>query len=91
MRTRSILTATAIALVATVGSAVAAEQFITLSGVTAEAMDATEMDETVGARGIKINNGNIGSHGDSFLSDAFLGLNDADPRAAGRNPNGSTP
>ena len=43
MRTTSILTATAIALVATVGSASAAERFATLDGIAAAPMSAAEL------------------------------------------------
>ena len=49
MRTTSILTATAIALAATIGSASAAEQFTTLEGVTAVAMSSSELHGVTGS------------------------------------------
>ena len=53
MLTKSILTATltatAIALVAGLGSASAADEFTTLDGVAADVMSATELSATVGA------------------------------------------
>ena len=49
MRTKSILTTAAIALVAGLGSASAGEQFTTLDGVTAVAMSNGGMDAVYGA------------------------------------------
>ena len=50
MRTTSILTATAIALVATIGMASAGERFATLDGVTAVPMSSGELGTVVGSR-----------------------------------------
>ena len=55
MRTKSFLTASAIALAATIGSASAAEQFATLEGVTAEALSTQAMGEIKGQLVLKIN------------------------------------
>ena len=44
MQIKSILAGAAIALAAVIGSASAAEQFTTLTGVTAEVMPADEME-----------------------------------------------
>ena len=49
MHIKSILAGTAIALVAGVGSAFAADQFSTLEGIAAEAMDPRAMGEVKGA------------------------------------------
>ena len=56
MRIKSILAGAAIALVWSVGSAYAAEQLATLDGVTAEPMNAGEMDR-VTAGGLGLPNG----------------------------------
>jgi len=50
MLTKSVLTAAAIALVASLGSVVAAERFDTLTGVTAEVLNDAEKASTVGAK-----------------------------------------
>ncbi len=49
MYIKSILAAAAIALIATIGSASAADEFMTLDGVAADVMSATELSATVGA------------------------------------------
>jgi len=49
MLTKTILTATAIALAATIGSASAGEQFTTLEGVTAVAMSSSELHGVTGS------------------------------------------
>ena len=51
MRTTSILTAAAIALAATIGSASAADQFTTLAGFEAQAMTKQEMGDVRGSEG----------------------------------------
>ncbi len=56
MQIKSIVAGAAIALAATVGSASAADQFATLDGVTAEPMNAGEMDR-VTAGGLGLPNG----------------------------------
>ena len=54
MHIKSILTAAAIALAATVGSASAAEQFTTLDGIAVAAMNAMELDSVRGATDIPV-------------------------------------
>ena len=49
MHIKSILTAAAIALVAGLGSASAADQFTALEGITAEQLNAVELDRVRGA------------------------------------------
>ncbi len=49
MHIKSILAGTALALAATIGSASAADEFMTLDGVTADVMAASELSATVGA------------------------------------------
>ncbi|MGR3718005.1 MAG: hypothetical protein ACU0B1_14810 [Thermohalobaculum sp.] len=49
MHIKSILTAAAIALVAGLGSASAADQFTALEGITAEPLNAVELDRVRGA------------------------------------------
>ncbi len=49
MHIKSILAGTALALAATIGSASAADEFMTLDGVAAYVMSATELSATVGA------------------------------------------
>ena len=49
MYIKSILAAAAIALIATIGSASAADEFMTLDGVTADVMAASELSATAGA------------------------------------------
>jgi len=49
MHIKSILTAAAIALVAGLGSASAADQFAALEGITAEQLNAVELDRVRGA------------------------------------------
>ncbi len=49
MQIKSILAGTALALAATIGSASAADEFMTLDGVAADVMSATELSATVGA------------------------------------------
>ncbi len=49
MYIKSTLAASAIALAATVGSALAADEFMTLDGVTADMMTASELSATAGA------------------------------------------
>ena len=50
MQIKSIVAGAAIALAATVGSASAADQFATLGGVTAEPMNAMELDSIRGTK-----------------------------------------
>ncbi len=49
MQIKSILAGTALALAATIGSASAADEFMTLDGVTADMMTASELSATAGA------------------------------------------
>ena len=49
MRIKSILAGAAFALAATVGTASAADEFMTLDGVTADVMAASELSATAGA------------------------------------------
>ena len=49
MHIKSILSAAAIALAATIGSASAADQFTTLDGITAQALTPQEMGVVIGA------------------------------------------
>ncbi len=49
MKFKSILAGAAIALAATVGTASAADEFMTLDGVTADVMAASELSATAGA------------------------------------------
>ena len=54
MLTKLILTATAIALAATIGSVSAADQFTTLAGFEAQAMTKQEMGDVRGSKRIPI-------------------------------------
>ena len=80
MLTKSILTAAAIALVATVGSASAAERFNSLAGIEVEVMSSQSMGEVRGANHdpnmislgsltttIGVMNQEVGGHTDTFL------------------------
>ena len=51
MQIKSILTGTAIALIAGVGSASAGEEFTTLEGITADAITPQEMGQVIGGDG----------------------------------------
>ena len=61
MQIKSIVTAAAIALAATIGSASAADQFSAIEGIPAEFMSAGDMDAVVGGAIYLITDTNPGS------------------------------
>ena len=81
MFTKSILTATAIALVAGLGPASAAEQFTSLAGIEAEVMSSKSMGEVRGGDGdavlnvnpsLGVNNQMIGPIDDTIMIGLFI-------------------
>ena len=72
MRIKTLASAAAIALAATVGSASAAERFTTLEGIAADALTPQEMGVVIGA-----------AEGDLTVSPAANGHGDPNGRAGG--------